>query len=286
MIAASPDPKVAYLWEPFSVLHRPGIFDAHFAYWFPYLCEENAAPYRRPVADMLAFRYKTGAELASLRSPRDAGRLVRDRSRFRRYRRQHARPLLKDPIAVFSSEWLSDTFDMEVVVLIRHPAAFANSVKRRSLRHPFDHFLAQPLLMRDLLGPFEGEIRLFAASEQPLLDQAILLWRIIHQVILDFRSRRPEWLFERLEDLAREPIPGFERLYTQLGQTFDEGARRTIAEHSDASNPEMVNDPSALKRDSRASIVSWKTRLSKEEIHRVRTAVEPISKEFYADADW
>ena len=128
MIAASPSPAIAYLWEPFSILHRPGVCAARFSVWFPYLTSDNGGPYVRPIRDMLAFRYGTRAELRAVRSPKDAGRLIRDRREFRRFGAVGARPLLKDPIAVLSAPWLADTFDMEVIVLIRHPAAFVNSV--------------------------------------------------------------------------------------------------------------------------------------------------------------
>ncbi len=286
MIAASPWPPIAYLWEPFSVLHHPGICDARFERWFPYICRQNESTYVDSVADMLAFRYKTRAELRSVRSPKDAGRLVRDWRDFRTFRRQGARPLLKDPIAVFSAEWLCDIFGMDALVLIRHPAAFANSITSRHLQHPFGDFLAQPLLMRDLLGPFEEQIQRFTAEEQPLLDQAILLWRIIHHVILIFRDRRPEWMFLRLEDVARDPLAQFQRIYGRLGQTFDERAARVIDEHSSSSNPAESADPADNRRDSGKSISAWRARFSDDEIRRVRSEVEPISKEFYSDADW
>ena len=285
MIAASREP-VAYLWEPFSILHRPGIFGARFRYWFPYVCAENESAFLEDVRKMLAFRYRTAAELAAIRSPKDVLRLGRDRARFARFRRVRARPLLKDPIAVFSAEWLADRFDMDVVVLVRHPAAFAYSVKARGLTHPFGHFLAQPLLMRDHLAPYEERIRSFAERERPPLDQAILLWTLIHSAIARYRDRRPDWQVRRLEDIALDPVAAFEQMYGRLGLPFDDAARRTVEAHSDSSNPAEVADPAAHHRDSRRSIEVWRSRLTDEEISRVRSGVEPLAKEFYADADW
>ena len=123
--------------------------------------------------------------------------------------------MLKDPIALFSSEWLASRFGMDVAVLIRHPAAFTASVKRLHLRHPFDHFLAQPLLMQDWLEPFAGEIERFAAAEQDIVDQGILLWLILHHAIAGFQERHPEWLFVRLEDLSN-PVPEFRQVFADL----------------------------------------------------------------------
>jgi Sulfotransferase family len=286
MIAACPSPTVAYLWEPFSLLHRPGTLADRFPYWFPYVCAENEAPHLRPVRDMLTFRYRPAAELRAVRSAKDTGRLLRDWLRFAQYRHAGARPLLKDPIALFSAEWLCDTFNMDVIVLIRHPAAFASSLKTRRLTHPFGHFLEQPLLMRDLLGPFQDEIRSLAAEPRPILEQAILLWKLIHSTILHYRSRRQDWMFLRLEDIAVDPQTEFGSIYRRLGLPYDEQVRRAVAEHSDSSNPAETPDPASLKRDSRASIVTWKERLDAQEIRQIRDELEPISKEFYSDADW
>jgi hypothetical protein len=279
-------PEVAYIHEPFSVLHRPGVCDATFRHWFPYICEENEAAYIGPVRDMLAFRYKTLAEVTSLRTSRDVGRMVRDRGRFWHARRRRARPLVKDPVAVFSAEWLWRTFDAQPVVLIRHPAAFVSSLKRLGWTHPFDHFLAQPLLMRDVLPSFEDEIRAFADRDGCVLDQAVVLWKLIHHTIARYRERHPDWLFVRHEDVAHDALPQFARLFEALGLSFTDRARRRVAEHSDPRNPSEALDPGVTKRNSRSSIHTWKRRLTPDEVERVRVGVGAMAEEFYDDSDW
>ena len=286
MIAASPAPPAAYLWEPFSVLHRPGVLDVRFPYWFPYVSDENGEAYVAPVRDMLRFRYRTRAELRSVRSSKDAARLVRDRARFARWRRRGALPVVKDPIAIYSAGWLADTFNMDVIVLIRHPAAFVNSIVNRRLRHPFDHFLRQPLLMRDVLSPYAAEIARFADVEQPMLDQGIMLWNLLHTPIARYRRERPAWSFLRLEDVAADPDATFRALYERLGLTYDASVRRIVADHSGSGNPAEDADPASHKRDSAASVVSWKRRLAPADVDRIRAGVETLSKEFYTDEDW
>ena len=286
MLAATPDPALAYIWEPFSLRARPGIRDAPFRYWFTYVCAENETPFKAPLADTLSFRYRPLAELRSLRSPKDAGRFVRDWYATTQHRRRGAVPLFKDPIAVFSAEWLADTFDMDVLILIRHPAAFVSSILKQVWDHPFDHFLAQPLMMRDELGPFEEEIRAYAREPQPLLDQAILLWNVIHHQILQYRDRRPSWDFILHEDLSREPLSGFRELYDRFGLTWTDAIARTVEDHSGAGNPSVTTDAASHKRDSRKAITAWKGRLTPEEIERIRTRTDPIAKAFYTDDDW
>jgi len=175
---------------------------------------------------------------------------------------------------------------MDVVVLIRHPAAFAYSLVRRGWRHPFDHFLRQPLLVRDLLSPFEERIREFATTEQPLLDQACLLWNLIHHAIAQYRASRPDWLFLRLEDVALDPEVALERVYRRLGLSFDDTVRRTIREHSGPSNPVEVEDPSIVRRNSRASAVAWRSRLDPSEVERIRALTDPLASAFSSEEDW
>lgn len=284
MLAVSP--SVGYIREPFSPLHRPGLLDVPIRWWFPYVCAENEHSYLAGVQDMLAFRYRTAAGLRAVRSGTDAAKLVHDRVRWERYRIQRARPLVKDPLAVFSSEWLAERFHTRVLVLIRHPAGFASSLHRYRWSHPFDHFLRQPLLMRDRLEPFRHRIEEFARTEHDCLDQAVLLWNLIHHTIRGYQQRHPDWLFCRYEDIGRQPLAAFEGLYRELQLPFSPAARRAISTYSDASNPQEARDAKVLKRDSRAAVGTWRSRLSREEILRVRRGTEEVSHSFYGDAEW
>jgi hypothetical protein len=124
VLAASP--SVGYIHEPFNLTHRPGICTAKFPYWFTYINEENQAPYPyyEPLNNTLAFRFDIAAELPAIQSMRHVGRMLKNYKKFSLFRYRNAIPyLMKDPIALFSTEWLATTFDMHVIVLIRHMAA-------------------------------------------------------------------------------------------------------------------------------------------------------------------
>lgn len=285
VLAASATP-VGYIWEPFNPRHRLGTFPIRFPHYFHYLCAENGASCAGPIADMLAFRYRLPAELRSLRSPRDAGRMGRDWWHFVRSRRRNATPLLKDPIALFSSGWLAETFDMRVLVLIRHPAAFADSIRRRGWRHRFADFLEQPLLMRDFLGPYEGGIR--AASDRPpeILDEAILLWNILYGTAARLQDTHPEWAFARHEDLAREPVGGFRDLYSQLGLRWSGAVEQLVLRTSDASNPADAVRVDSIRRNSAEQARSWRAHLSAEEIARIRIGTGALAERYYGAGDW
>lgn len=281
-MGASPE-AVGYIWEPFSILHRPGTCEARFDHWFPYICAENDAAVLEPVANMLAWKFATLAEVRSLRSPKDAARMVRDAARFRSWRRRGAIPLLKDPIAVFSVEWLYETFACDPVLLVRHPAAFAASVKRLRLRHPFGDFLAQPLMMRDWLAPFATAVERSARVEQDLLDQAILLWNVIHHAIATYQDRHPDWPVIRLEDISQRPVEIFHALFERLGIPYDARVDDLIRRTTSAANPAEASRMDSIHRDSASHVWNWKRTLDASEIRRVMAGTEALAARFYPD---
>lgn len=285
MLAASP--TVGYIHEPFNLTHRPGICTATFPYWFTYVTEENERPYYQPLKNTLSFHFDIGADLAAVQSLRHVGRMAKNYTNFTHYRLRQATPLMKDPIALFSSEWLASRFDMRVIILIRHPAAFTSSIKRLNWTHNFSHFLQQPLLMRDHLSPFEAEIRAFAQHEHDIIEQGILLWRIIHYMILKFQQSHQDWIFLRHEDLSEQPLYHFEHLYHELHLNFSPQVQTIIRDYSDASNPTEAQKGHLLtKRDSKANIKSWQKKFTPDELTHLRNSVEEIAQAFYADADW
>ena len=286
-------PEVGYIQEPLNLYHRPGICGAQVKHWFPYISTENESLYYEDLKDTIGFRYKIGKELQSVRSLKDLFRAARDYRDFNCYRATNARPLLKDPLAIFSAEWLASKFDMDVVMLIRHPAAFVASIKTKDWAFPFAHILEQRNLVEIYLHPFETEIKTYSEVEQDLVDQACLLWKLIHFRISQYQNQHKGWIFKRHEDISLNPLSEFKDICERLNLEFSEAAQHTIASHSATENPvdALNHDPFLflrrhLKRDSKANIVSWKQRLSCSEINRVKEQTHTISSLFYAESDW
>jgi hypothetical protein len=286
MIGASD--AVGYIHEPFNIDRGPGICRTRFPYWFTYVRPGTDGAMADDFRRMLAFRYNYLSQAVTVRSKRDARVLARDGGRFLRYRMRHARPLVKDPMALFSAEWIADSFDAQVVVVVRHPAAFASSIKLDGWTHPFSHFLNQPALIEDYLSPFQEEIEAFAREEHDILDQAALLWRLVHHTVAEYRTRHPDWLIVRHEDLSRDPIEGYRPLFDALGLPYTEEVQEAIRNSTSQSNP-ADRDASGrqfLTRDSRANIDNWRRRLTPAEVEHVRARVADVSPLFYGDDEW
>jgi hypothetical protein len=281
-------PGVALIYEPFSPRHRPGILRAATPAWFTYVSDAPPEGLAADVQRMLQFRYSYSAEISSLRSPRDAGRMVRDAARFARWRRARLRPLVKDPIAVLAAPWLAREFGMQVVVTIRHPAAYASSMRRLGWTHDFSGFLAQPGLVDDLVPALRGDIEAMAARPGDILDQAGLLWNVIHTVIDGYRRDHPDWIFVRHEDLSAAPVAAFRDIAGRVGLDFTPEVQAYVADTTSPGNPAeagrgVVHE---LRRDSGAAARTWHDRLTPDEVARVRARTEAVASAFYTDDEW
>lgn len=281
-------PGLAYLDEPFHMNHRPGPCRASWDHWYAYLTEENAGPFDAALADTLAHRYSYGAEWKSLRSPRDVGRMLRDAGRAAGRRRRAERPLMKDPIAFFSAPWLARRFGMQVVVLVRHPAAFASSLKRLDWRFDFRNWLDQDLLMRDWLGPWRDQLEAAASSGGDVIEEAALCWNVIYEVAERMRQAHPDWLFLTHEELSMEPLTKFGELFEHLGVPFDPSIQEWLRSTTGADNPAEAPQGTAhaLSRDSRANVRNWTKRLDADEVRRLRSATEAVTHVWYGDSAW
>lgn len=284
MLAADAD--TAYISEPLNVLHRPGVFRAPVKYWYTYITAENEADYLPAFRELLNFQYHIWLEIKSLRSIKDFLRMGRDFRIFFNGNTHGQRALIKDPFAVFSAPWFAKRLNCKVVITARHPAGFAGSLKRLGWKYDFKNLLNQPLLMRDHLEADRAAME--AMDKSDIISQAALLWKFIYRFVHSTRESFPQFHIVRHEDLARDPIPGFQSLYQSLGLNFTARAQSIIENSSNSENPARLarNKTHSVKLDSRASLDNWKKILSADEISRVRNITEGVWPAFYTDADW
>jgi Sulfotransferase family len=287
MVAASRE--VGYLQEPFHPCHDPGLFQASIDLFNIYIQDHNAARYEAATRNLLKFRYSPLARMAGPRGLRDAGASILFAACHFRYRLERRRPLLKDPLALFSAEWLADRFNAQVVVLVRHPAAFANSLAKANWRYPFDNLLKQPRLMEDHLSGFRRDIEHMVRHGDDIVGEAILIWRITHHVIAGYQRRRPDWLIFRHEDLSRDPVRSFAPIFQYLGLDYGVRVQQFIDDCTRFGNPvERPSEqwPAFARLDSRRNVNRWAERLSPLDIARVKEGTADVWHHFYDESDW
>lgn len=284
MLAAAP--HVGYIHEPFNVGIKIGKIPKPFKYWFQYICEENSKYFDSALNRVFQYKYPLVSNIAKLRTIMDAAIITRDQGLCFLHIINNDRPLIKDPIAIFSAEWLCKKFNMKVLVMIRHPAAFCSSLIIKNWKFDFSHLLEQPLLMEKYLGKFEEEIREYTENEKSVIDQAILLWNCIHHTINIYRENHAEWIFVKHEDLSLNPIGQFQLIYSAFGLEFTHKARKIIMRSSGAHNPVEQKAGNEYLRNSKNNIYNWKNRLSQYEIERIKMKTSEISTLFYSGDEW
>lgn len=280
-------PQLGYIREPFHPYHRPGIFASRVP-WYYYVTRAQRAEFRSTFADVLKFRYGFVNEIASLRTPKDAGRMVRDASQMTWNRVKGVRAFVKDPFCLFSSEWLVNEFDLEAGLLVRHPAAFVSSCVRLSWNFNFNDLLSQPELLDDLLGEHVDEMERAERESWDLVQRCALLWKVAHATALGFLERNPNWQLILHEKLSVTPHESFKQLMADWNLKFDDSVKNQIDKFSSAGNPKEAKQGVAhsLLRDSKANVENWKDRLTSEQIQKTRDIAGDVASKFYGPDDW
>ncbi|MDB5333202.1 MAG: hypothetical protein JWP03_4353 [Phycisphaerales bacterium] len=280
--------RTMLLMEPFNpdLSSRVArVCNFQFREWYMYVTNENAAEFTAPIRRMLELRHETLPRLRASKSLKDVIDVSAAAARFGLSRLTAQTSIMKDPIALLSSQWLASQFGARVVILIRHPAAVVSSFKRLKLCVDIPGLLRQPLLMRDLLAPMEAELSDFARVEHDIVDMAAMLWKALYFAVLRFRERHSDWLFLRHEDLSQDPVGGFEDICRHVGLDFPQRARKAAIESNDVALPPELDPQLAFttRRNAVANLTNWKTRLTEDEISRIRRRVEDVSQQLYPD---
>jgi hypothetical protein len=175
-----------------------------------------------------------------------------------------------------------------VVIIVRHPAAVASSLIKLDWEFDFQDLLDQPLLMRDWLEPFRGEMEQLLAKGTDLIAQSCLLWRMVYQSVIELRSRLPQLIIIRHEDFSLDPVRQFDQLYGQLGIEFTPAVQEAIITASSEKNPRETSASSvhSVRIDSQSSISSWQNRLSERDVERVFQLTSDVAPFFYSTGDW
>jgi hypothetical protein len=191
------------------------------------------------------------------------------------------RSLYKDPIAIMSAEWFYSTFNSDVIVLIRHPAAFVASLKVIDWFFDFNNLKDQPQLIDENFPFFKEQIIEFSNEKKDIIDQGILLWNTIHSMILQYQVKYyKEWIFAKHEDLSKEPLQEFREIFNRLDIQFNDNIENYILKVT------QPNEDGGIGRDAKKNVKNWKNRLTEEEIYRVKKGTSDLWQEFYTDKDW
>ncbi len=252
-----------YLHEPLNNQFAVKSFNEKpFPYWFMYLNKANQDAYLKKISRMIGLQ--PGPRIST------KGKQI---------------PIIKDPIAVFSSEWLANTYDLDVVFLVRHPGAVIKSILTLEWNTGPKVFFRQRPLMDAYLSEYEAELRVYQNLDNKLA-QAALMWKMIYHVAHIFQERTPNWIFVRHEDLCGDPIEKFRTIFSNIGLDFTQQIEQEIMDYSSSSNPVQPANHWDIRRNSRSNINAWHNYFSRDQIGEIYALVEPISRHYYQDNEW
>jgi hypothetical protein len=283
-------PRVDYLHEPFNPLVAMQAYGQSLPGWFIHAADTDCEMLRAYLHKVLDPSPVSDGKSLGLRRVRYVLGWMRQRL-FPAS--QYARKLLKDPIALFSTGWLRSSFEVEVVVLVRHPASYVVSVlKDPTHMHPFEKvFSAQPNLLKTF-GPDDQSLILKVIEDQgkgtegDLVFQAAVFWRLMHQHILNLKKAGHIDHLILYEDLAADPINQFRILLEALGLRWHDRVEQKIRSTAMVQKGSNVVTTGHVKQyDSRDNVAPWKTRLDAESLHRVFALTASIAREFYKESE-
>lgn len=206
---------------------------------------------------------------------------------LRMLRTPFQRVLVKDPIACLLTEYLTRNFGLQTLILFRHPAGFAASIRRLGWpRGVFlRQFLADQPLMRAHLQPYRAVLQRFAQEDSLASATALhgalstVLWRFVSDGV------GTPLIFEQL---CADPLDRLRDVFAQVQLPYDDTVR-DAHRHACLGKVRPVDDyhPHAVARNSMAMADSWRKQLSDTEQEQVRSVWSEFNVPLYQeDRDW
>ncbi len=200
---------------------------------------------------------------------------------FWRYRRQINRDvrhlILKDPFGIRMGLWLSEHFDFNTLILIRHPHSLYLSLSRM-------HWQTPEVKDNGIFSRKKGEICYDAAQRAREFGE---FWRHIYENAVE-QSKASNGAVKvlRHEDLCMQPIEVATDALQHLGLRMNESVSDFLL---DSSSGDIVAPPEkvlhSMKRNSGELVNAWRQKLSVAEQDAIMRASGPTLVEFYGDSD-
>lgn len=272
--------QIIYVPEPLNFKIKQNLH--HFsgrneALWFPAIEFMDQSVYRSGFEKILS--RKVLASDFDFTAFEDIKTWVSLRVRFFGNRRI----LLKDPIALFSSNWLYENYNTQNIILIRRPEAFISSIKKNKWEFDFNHLKCQEQFIDTYLKEYKKEIFKHAEKKYDIVDQGILLWNVFYSFVSQMKVKYKDWYFVSHEDISLNPIEEFEKIFLYLNIDFNSKAREYIRSTTNSKNTIEREDENVhvLNRNSKEVINTWRNRLYDSEIEKIQKETEDIRLRFY-----
>lgn len=200
-------------------------------------------------------------------------------------RRIASRPrvLVKEVASFLSAEWVARKWDPAMVVIFRHPGAYAVSVRR--MNHPEREIARLRLMCSDarLVEDHIGDLAAPLSEIDDPMEASLATWGIRTRAALASLARNPEWIRVHYEEVAADPVPSFAALYDRLGLSWSE----SVADRIRAKTTSQADGQFSTARVSQDRVDAWRKELDAAQAARLRRVIELFELPIYSTAsDW
>ncbi len=201
------------------------------------------------------------------------GHLIRQ---FKSYSLRDKRVVVKTVYSLANTEWIYNRFNPDVLIILRNPYSLIHSIHRKWPEARLQSLLNQHDLVSDFLDPYKELIR---AARSPY---EILATRVgaYYKIILTLANRHPTWLLCTHEDLCRDPIRGFRRIFQKLNLEWSIEVENIINKSNSPKQSDMVQH---VNRVASEEVDKWRHLLTVDEVKQISDFYLPFDNEYYAD---
>lgn len=269
------------LHEPLNAQPTLGYDSLAPEHWYEFYDEARYPQLRAALIRYLTaqgFAGEVARRALRIRRPRqllEVGRYVERKLPFLR----QAKPVIfKDPFLAFSARTMQREDGLKVVLTVRHPCGFAESLARKTGNFAFTDLL-QPALLEALPGEADL-IAKFAHEEQSPLEQAALLWRLVYGFAAQYLVDDPRTHVVRQDDLALEPDATLDALLAFLGIARNARFDAFIEDNLRAEATDYSGKGAYYRRNAKETLGKWRERLDAGDQARIMAIAGPYAGRF------
>lgn len=174
--------------------------------------------------------------------------------------------------------WIGTQFpNLQIVQIVRHPIPQFLSWQTRDWDPGFT--LQLLLTQADLM---DGPLRAFRANmerAQTYWEKAAAFWGALARLQLD--AHRDHWVFVEHEWLCQAPEERLRWLFGKLELDWNQ----EVAEFISPKRKRSSGPGYGARRDSRAEIHKWKSKIGADQMRQVASTLEPFDLPFYRDLE-
>ena len=189
------------------------------------------------------------------------------------------RCFIKDPTAAFILEWFAENYEIDTLIVIRHPAGFVSSILKLGWDFDLNCFLQQDRLMNDWLNPYRN---LIEAHNYNGIDAAkgAVIWCVINFVLYQLIKRNGfNWI--RYEDVCADPINQFKKIFKILNLSWNNKIKEEIQRNTASDITFSKKTNTNLERNTENMSRIWIERLTSDEINTIGALVDEFPLPFY-----